>query len=146
MTDTPTLTGRDIGQAEIAVRAVLDAFLAEADTTFLQWVALNALATGGSVAQKDRLVSQVSGALRVSDTTVLATPDELDVLGLVSLTAGDQARIELTAAGDARFRLLRTGIDRITERLYRDVPVDDLATARRVLVLVTERANAELTR
>jgi len=39
---------------------------------------------------------------------------------------------------------LRSGIDRITERLYADLPVDDLVTARRVLAIVTERANAEL--
>jgi hypothetical protein len=37
MTDTPTLTGQDIGQAENAVRAVFDALLAETGTTFHQW-------------------------------------------------------------------------------------------------------------
>jgi hypothetical protein len=32
----------------------------------------------------------------------------------------------------------------MTTRLYGDLPPDDLATVRRVLGIVTERANAEL--
>ena len=38
---TPTLTGQDIGQAERATRALLDAVLAETETTFHQSVVLN---------------------------------------------------------------------------------------------------------
>ena len=45
MADTPTLNGQDIGQAERATRAVLDALLAETSTSFQSWVTLNVLAT-----------------------------------------------------------------------------------------------------
>jgi hypothetical protein len=48
MSDTPTLTGQDIGQAERATRAVFDRFLAETGTTFDQWVTLNVLAAAES--------------------------------------------------------------------------------------------------
>ena len=34
----------------------------------------------------------------------------------------------------------------ISARIYADIPAEDLATAGRVLTLVTERANAELAR
>jgi hypothetical protein len=34
----------------------------------------------------------------------------------------------------------------ITQRLWGDLPADDLATAGRVLAIITERANAELAR
>ena len=35
-------------------------------------------------------------------------------------------------------------IDQITTRLYGDLPADDLATAGRVLTVITARTNAEL--
>jgi hypothetical protein len=104
---------------------------------------LSAAATGGSVLEQDRLVRQMTGGLKIDEPTVLAAFDELITLGLTT-TPGDLARVELTKAGDALFHRLRSGIDRITERLYAYLPVDDLVTARRVLAIVTERANAEL--
>ncbi len=47
MTAPPTLNGQHIGEAEHAIRAVLERLLAEAGTTFHQWVALRVLAMGG---------------------------------------------------------------------------------------------------
>jgi hypothetical protein len=144
VTDIPTLTGQDIGQAEKATRAVLDALLAETATTFPQWVALNVLRTGGSVLEQDVIVRQMSHSLKIGEPAVLATLGELATLGLVTSRPGDPAQVELTAAGEARFGRVRTGIDGITERLYGDLPPEDLATAHRVLAIVTARANAEL--
>jgi hypothetical protein len=43
MTQTPTLTSQDIGQAEKATRAVLGRFLAQTGTGFHGWVILNVL-------------------------------------------------------------------------------------------------------
>jgi DNA-binding MarR family transcriptional regulator len=145
MTGTPTLT-QSIGQAENALRAVLDSLLAETGITFVQWVALNLIARGGSAVQQEQLVGQISGALKLDQPTVPATLGELTTLGLITTPPGDPARIELTTAGDAQFHSLRQSIDSVTERLYGDLPVDDLATTRRVLGIVTERANAELGR
>ncbi len=144
MTSTPTLT-QSIGQAENALRAVLDRLLAETGTTFVQWVTLNMLARGGSSVQQEQLVRQISAALKLDEPTVLATLDELTTLGLIT-PPGEAARVEPTTAGDAQFHRLRQRIDSVTERLYGDLPMDDLATTRRVLGIVTERANAELGR
>jgi len=145
VTSTPTLT-QSIGQAENALRAVLDRLLAETGTTFVQWVTLNMLARGGSAVQQQQLVRQIEAALKLEEPTVLATLGELTALGLVTTPPGDGARVELTTAGDAQFQRLRERIDSVSERLYGDLPIDDLAVTRRVLGIVAERANAELGR
>jgi DNA-binding MarR family transcriptional regulator len=143
MPPAPTLTGRDLGQAERATRAVLERLLAEHGVTFLQSVALNLLADAGSVLERDGLVRQMTGGLKIDEPPVLAAVDELVRLGLVTGGPGPE-RLELTPAGRQRFRHVRDGVDRLTERLYGGLPEDDLATAHRVLAIVTERANAEL--
>jgi len=142
VTSTPPLT-QSIGQAEKALRAVLDRLLAETGTTFVQWVTLNMLARSGSAVQHQQLVRQVEAALKLDEPTVLATLGELSALGLIT-PPGEAARIELTTAGDAQFQRLRQRIDSVTERLYGDLPADELTTTRRVLGIVAERANAEL--
>ncbi len=145
MTGIPPLT-QSIGQAENALRAVLDSLLARTGTTFVQWVTLNMLARSGTAVPQDQLLRQISGALKLDVPAVLTTLGELATLGLVSTPPGDPARIELTALGDAQFQSLRQSIDSVTERLYGDLPMDDLATTHRVLGIVAERANAELGR
>jgi DNA-binding MarR family transcriptional regulator len=137
-TDSRPLNGQDIGQAERATRAVLDRLLAETGTSFHQWVAVNVLATTGPVVEREQLVRQLVAGLRIDASTAHATLAELVDLGLV------EDDMTLTAAGEDRFRRVRDGIDGISQRLYRDLPLDDLVTARRVLATVAERANAEL--
>jgi DNA-binding MarR family transcriptional regulator len=142
MSDTPTLTGQDIGQAALATRAVLDVLLAESGTTFHQSVALNLLANAPS-AEQDGLVRQLSHGLKIDPSTAVGVVDGLAAEGLVA-RSGHPANLTLTPTGDARHRQIRHGIDQITERLYGDLPHEDLATAHRILAIVTERANAEL--
>ena len=57
---------------------------------------------------------------------------------------GEDSRVGLTDAGQARYQQIRTAIGDITARLYGDLPADDLATTGRVLTTITARANAEL--
>jgi DNA-binding MarR family transcriptional regulator len=142
VTSTPPLT-QSIGQAENALRAVLDRLLAETGTTFVQWVTLNMIARSGSAVQHEQLVRQIEAALKLEEPTVLATLGELSALGLLT-PPGEAARVELTTVGDAQFQRLHQSIDSVTERLYGDLPMDDLVATRRVLGIVTERANAEL--
>ncbi|MGH9288609.1 MAG: MarR family winged helix-turn-helix transcriptional regulator [Acidimicrobiales bacterium] len=143
MSQTPTLTGQDIGQAERATRAVLDALLAETGTTFHQWVILNVMAGAASPVELDPLVQRLTHGLKIDRPTALGAIDEVVAKGLVSRSGGP-VRLALTPAGDTRFRAVRHGIDQITHRLYDDLPPEDLATAHRILAIVTERANAEL--
>ena len=88
-------------------------------------------------------MDRVARGLRLDATTVHAAVDQMTSAGLIARAAGP-AEIELTPRGDALFQRVRDGIGRISERLYGDLPREDLALAHRVLAIVTERANAEL--
>ena len=68
MTKAPTLNGQVIGQAERATRAVLEVLLADTDTPFTQWVAINLTAQATAAQGEptlqmlvDQLVSSTDG-------------------------------------------------------------------------------------
>ncbi|HET6835559.1 MAG TPA: hypothetical protein VFH30_16960 [Acidimicrobiales bacterium] len=143
MSDNPTLTGQDIGQAERATRALLDAVLAETQTTFHQSVVLNLTVNTPSPAELEGVVTRMTHGLKIDRSTARDAIDQVVAKELVA-TSGDPASLALTPAGETRFRAIRHGIDQIAERLYGDLPPEDLATTHRILAIVTERANAEL--
>jgi DNA-binding MarR family transcriptional regulator len=143
MSDTPTLTGQDIGQAERATRALLDRVLAEVQTTFHQSVVLNLTANAAAPPEVEGMATRLAQGLKIDRSTARRAIDELVAGGLVS-RSGDPASLTLTSEGEARFAAIRRGIDQIAERLYGDLPPEDLATTHRILAIVTERANAEL--
>ena len=140
MPEAPPLTGQHIGETENAIRAVLDALLAETSTTFHQWVALRVLAATDSGLERDQLVARMTSGLKVEPAAVLTALGQLEAEELVTVAE----IVALTDAGRARHRRIQHGVDRITRQLYGDLPVDDLVTTRRVLAIVTERANAVL--
>jgi DNA-binding MarR family transcriptional regulator len=62
-----------------------------------------------------------------------------------SLLARTAARhLQLTDEGQEAYRRIRSRVDETIGQLYADIPATDLATAGRVLTLITARANAEL--
>jgi len=146
MTSTPTLNGQDIGQAESAVRAVLNRLLARTGTPFHSWVILNLLGRSGGALGEDELTGQVLHGLKIGEDAVHAAAAGLAGQGLISRApqAGGGTQVALTAAGAARFEEIQDGIGEVTARLYGGLPEADLATAHRVLATVAERANAEL--
>jgi hypothetical protein len=141
MTDAPTLTGQDIGTAARATGALLDRVLSPLGIDFQSSVVLNLLSTNGSTLDRDQLVARVVAGLKVDATSVSATLAGLLHSGLVSEVDGS---VSLTPAGAKMFDGIREGIGAITRRIYGGLPAEDLAVAHRVLVAVTERANAEL--
>ena len=100
----------------------------------------------GLTSDWDQLVGQTASRLKIDESIAVSTVEQLDELGMVTTTASERRSVELTNAGQDRYQQLSIGVEGITQRLYGDIPVDDLATAHRVLALVTERANAELRR
>jgi DNA-binding MarR family transcriptional regulator len=141
MTTTPTLSGLVIGQAERATRAVLDSVLATSGTTFEQWVALRSLhVAGGHLAESD-LLERMAGGLRVQGAPATQAIDQLVEQGLFGREA---TTVAMTVAGQARHDAISGALDVVVGRLYGDLPAEDLATAGRVLSLVTERAKAEV--
>lgn len=137
----PTLSTQVIGQAESALGALLDPLLSRTRTTFSQWLVLTVTAAAGGGIGRGQLVDRISGARKIDGAEVEAAIAELDAEGLVRGTG----RIIVTSAGQARFAEIRGALEEITSRLF-DFPAEDLATAGRVLAIVTQRANAELGR
>jgi hypothetical protein len=142
MTDTPTLTGVDIGEAQRAVGAVLDSLLAETGTGFTTWVALNLVAIAPSPLRRDELVVRMVAGLKVDSASVDAAVTCAESVGLI----GVGQAVELTSAGRDLHRRISAGIAAVTPQLYGGIPQSDLATAHRVLRTVTSRANAYLAR
>ncbi|WP_327326998.1 hypothetical protein OG735_34145 [Streptomyces sp. NBC_01210] len=144
MSTAPTLNGQVIGQAHYATRAVLERLVAGTGATFHQVVALNATADSGAAMDRDRLVLRMTSTLKIDESTALAAIADLTASKLVETLPGDESRIRLTDAGRALQDRISIATAGITERLYGDLPAEDLAAASRVLTAVTARANAEL--
>jgi DNA-binding MarR family transcriptional regulator len=142
MSSYPVLNTQVIGQAESALGAILGPLLARTGTTFNQWLVLTVTAASGSAIDRDQLVARITGARKIDAYQVEAAISELADAGLV--LPGDQTRVGLSEAGQARFHEIRAALQDVTGRLFADFPPEDLATAGRVLAIVTARANAEL--
>ncbi|MFI5674483.1 MarR family transcriptional regulator [Streptomyces cellulosae] len=143
-TSTPTapstVNGRVIALAHYAGRAILETALARRGLTFQQTVTLRPAATAGTPVERDELIGQVVDALKVDPTEVRGTIEELIVKGLLAPAA---SRLRITDAGQAIYAEVGAETAPISARIYAGIPAEDLATAGRVLTLVTERANAE---
>ena len=139
MQDYPTLSTRVIGEAESALGALLDPILARAGTSFHQWLVLTVTTADGGDLDRAQLVARISGARKIGAAEVESAIDELHAAGLVQ----SGGRVTLTDGGRARYGQIRAAIDELTTRLF-DFPAEDLATAGRVLSVVTTRANTEL--
>jgi DNA-binding MarR family transcriptional regulator len=138
----PSLNPQVIGQAESALGAILDPLLARTGTTFNQWLVL----TVSAASDRGQLLTRITGARKIDDPAVLTAIAELTAAELVRALPGEGSRIGLTEAGQARYRSIRTALGEVTSRLFGGLPAEDLATAGRVLTIITERANAELAR
>ena len=140
MSAYPILNTQVIGQTESALGALLGPLLARTGTTFNQWLVLTVTAASGSAIDRDQLITRITSARKIDAHQVETAIAELTAAGLV--LPGDQPRLSET--GQARHHEIRTALEEITARLFGDFPPEDLATAGRVLSIVTARANAEL--
>jgi DNA-binding MarR family transcriptional regulator len=139
---TPPVNGQVIGLAHYASRAALETVLARVGSTFNQSVALRAVSDQGGTLERGRLVGRLTGALKIEESAAEETVEEMTALKLLAET--DAELVSLTEHGREVFEEIRTGGNEIAARLYADIPAEDLATAGRVLTLLTERANAVL--
>ncbi|MFD0022989.1 hypothetical protein [Streptomyces sp. NPDC058382] len=140
----PAVNGQVIGQAHYATRAVLEHLLVATGTTFHQCVALNATADAGGTVERRRLADRLAATLKIESSSAESTLSELVTAGLLAELPGDEPRVTMTDSGGELQRRTRAGTAAITARLYADLPAEDLATAGRVLTVVTARANAVL--
>lgn len=141
----PALT-RDIGQAERAMRAVLERLLDEAGLTFPEWTVLVFLDGAVPLARSELVRRQVDGSVAHEDVAQ-ATVDGLRLRKLLAPVddGGEEPRLAFTAAGEAAYRPVRQTVYRITEEFFGDLPLSDLEATHRILAEVTRRANSHLT-
>jgi MarR family transcriptional regulator for hemolysin len=131
--------GFQIGRAARDTRAMLDARLADAGTTFATWAVLATLEAHGPLVQRD-----LARHLDVEGPTVVRRVDRLEGDGLVRRTpvATDRrsVTVELTPEGRALHGRLRAAVEAGERALESSVDAADLATTRRVLQRLAERA------
>jgi hypothetical protein len=140
MTDTPTLTGQDIGEAQGAVSGLLNRIVAGNGSTSNEYIALRVLAGRGPWASADALRDYLAGQpqLGLDQRSAGVLLDGLRAGGLITPDA--VGPVQLTAAGADLHAGLGRSVAEVTGKLYAGIDGDDLATAHRVLVQVTERA------
>jgi hypothetical protein len=144
-TPSPTsLNGQILGQAGNATRALLNRLLAESQTPVNGWIALNLANSLGGTAARAVLIDRMVDGLKEDEPTVVASVQSVLDAGLLAPLPDDPSQLTLTEAGRERFAEISAGVGRIAQSLYGSLPPEDLATAGRVLSIVTERANALL--
>jgi hypothetical protein len=141
MSDYPPLNTQVIGQAESALGALLEPLLAGAGITFQQWLILTVTTASGGRTDRCQLVARISGARKVDPAAVESAIAELAAAGL----AADTGPLALTDSGRDVYQRIRGAVDELNAELFA-FPSEDLATAGRVLSIVTARANAVLAR
>ena len=140
----PSLNPQVIGQAENALRALLERTLAGTGLSYRHWIALS-LAVGNDVpVAQDALIERITAVLKVDDTAAREAVADLAGEQLAETVPGDGSRVRPTDAGRKLHREVRAAIAEIVTRLFRDITADDLETAGRVLTMITARADAEL--
>lgn len=146
MSTTPPFSPQVIGQTEKALNAILDRQLAGTGLTEPQWVALALTVGAGEAVDRHALVGRLAGVLKVSEAEVQARIAELAAVDLLQAPDGAESPVKLTEEGRRLHGQIRAAVAQITQRLWGDLPADDLATAGRVLSTVLVRADAELSR
>jgi hypothetical protein len=137
----PILTGRDIGVAYFATAALREQLLADIGITFADSLLLTALARTDGSAARARLVDELVSGLKITAGTAASDVDELIAHGLATEEA---TAVTATPTGFEAHRRFNDRVAQSQPKIYGGIPADDLAAAKRVLDIVTERANREL--
>ncbi|GAA1875732.1 MarR family winged helix-turn-helix transcriptional regulator [Asanoa iriomotensis] len=138
MTTTPTLTGQDVAEAQGALGALLDHVLSDAGVSGTEYVTFRVITARGPWASIGELSAFLATQpqLRLDRAAAEALCAGLVQKGLV--TAGEP--VALTDAGTNLFADLNERVRRTTADIYAGLDPADLATARKVLATLAERA------
>src|SRR5215472_2767600 len=110
---TSAFSTQVIGQTENALGALMNRVLARTGGTFRQWVALNLTVANGGVVGQGQLASRMTGALKIDDSAAAAAIAELIDSQMMESLPGEDSRVGLTDAGQARYQEIRTAVGEI---------------------------------
>jgi hypothetical protein len=144
MPTDPTFSAQLLGQTEKALNAFLDRLLAGTGLTEPQWVTLRLAVISGGATDREQLVARVADALKVPGEEAQARVAELVAAELLEAPDTEPPRALITEAGRQLHDRVRAATAELTDRLWGDLPADDLATAGRVLGTVLERADTDM--
>ena len=131
---TTYVTGRDIGQTERAMQQLLESVITGTPLASTEhWVALTVIANAPVAPDTVGL----SRALRSSQADTASVADDLASLGLVVERDGWVP----SAAGRILFGEVYERVQELTAQLTEGLEPTDIATTRRVLATITERAS-----
>ena len=129
-----------IGRTEKSLGVLLDGIIAGTGLTEPEYVALRVCADHAGE-PRATVITQLTAAFRRGDTHAAGLVDRLGSAGLID--SDHPALIELTPAGNELHDRLVRETNALTERLWGDLPSDDLAVTARVLNAVLGRAAGE---
>lgn len=144
MSTSPTFSAELIGQTEKTLNAILGRLLAGTALTEPQWVTLTLAVRSSGTTDLLVFAGRIAEALKISDADARARIDELAAAELLVVRDVAGSPVGVTDAGSRLHGRISSAVVEITERMWGNLPPDDLAAAGRVLTTVLERANAEL--
>jgi len=133
--------GQIVGQAQQALRGLLDDVLEAASVSHPTWLTLNLLAVQGPALPAEQLRRTLADGLRVELSEVSELFRGLEAAGYIELrgsAAGEE--VALTSAGSALYRDLRAGVDRLSASALAGIPQQDIETTVNVLTRAREQA------
>jgi len=137
----------EIGAAATATRAQLDTLLDRAGIGFGGWIAIATIwnatvANAGPPQRRDAFRAALEARLAATGRGPDAALAELVSAGLARNIGDTPPGVRLTADGEATFRSIRDAIARLQSYELEGIAATDLETTRRVLRLITERAQS----
>jgi hypothetical protein len=141
LTADQTLTTRTIGETESALNGLLSQVLGRTGLDELGWIALRLVSAMPPPITSAGLTAQLHHSKKVDEAAAAAVLADLEDRGLLQ-TIDDV--ISTTPEGASLFEQLNGDVGRLTARMWEGLDSADLATAGRVLVTITQRANSLL--
>ncbi len=139
--------GRDIGQTENALRAILVSILENTVlSSYSQYVGMALVAAETSGVERQQVERQLASAAKISATEATSVVEDLIAVGLIDSGAGNPGVLSLSAPGASMLQTLREEISAVNERVYAGIPGHDLDVTKQTLAVIHERANSELAR
>lgn len=129
-----TLTTRDIGEAENALRANLIRVISTAGLEYGHWVAIQMITNGNASITG----SDLSKPLKISVDEAQSLLDSLQAAGIIHQESNKYYIDETSAATIER---LREEVKTITTTVFRDLDPNELIATHKVLSIIAKRAS-----